>query len=88
MFVGVVHRIHDPEGFRAAEAKALEQGLPPGVALPLHAATGDHRLGLCIWEGSSVDSVRDLVEQVVGPYSENEYFELAEVDGLTPQLQG
>ena len=34
MFVTVIHRIHDPEGFQAAEAKALEAGLPSGVALP------------------------------------------------------
>src|SRR5436305_12236103 len=28
MFVTVIHRIRDPEGFQAAEAKALEAGLP------------------------------------------------------------
>src|SRR5436190_15092883 len=36
--------IHDPEGFQAAEAKALEAGLPSHVALPIHAATNDHEL--------------------------------------------
>jgi hypothetical protein len=86
MFVTVIHRIHDAEGFQAAEARALEAGLPAGVALPIHAATGDHRLGICIWEGESVDRVREVVEGVVGTYSDNEYFEM-EVDGLTPQLQ-
>jgi hypothetical protein len=30
--------------------------------------------------------VRDVVEGAVGPYSNNEYFEM-EVDGLTPQLR-
>jgi hypothetical protein len=86
MFVTVIHRIHDPEGFKAAEAKALEAGLPASVALPIHASTGDHRLGICIWEGASVAGVREVVEGAVGPYSENEYFEM-EVDGLTPQLK-
>ena len=81
MYVGVIHRISDPAGFEAAEAKALEQGLPPGLTLPIHSATPDHRVGLCIWEGESVEVVRDVVEAVVGPYSDNEYFEL-EVDGL------
>jgi hypothetical protein len=85
MFVGVIHHISDPAGFQAAEGKAIEQGLPPEVALPVHSATPDHRTGICIWEGESVDAVRDLVESVVGPYSDNEYFPL-EVDGLTPQL--
>jgi hypothetical protein len=86
MFVTVVHRIHDPEGFQAAEAKALEAGLPATVALPVHASTADHKLGICIWEGKSVDAVRELVESVVGPFSDNEYYEM-EVDGLTPQLR-
>jgi hypothetical protein len=86
MFVTVIHRIHDPEGFLAAEEKALEAGLPAHVSLPIHASTPDHRLGICIWEGESVTAVRDVVEAVVGPYSENEYSEM-EVDGLTAQLR-
>ena len=84
MFVTVIHRIHDPEGFQAAEEKALEAGLPSHVALPIHASTPDHRLGICIWEGESVAAVREVVEAVVGPYSENEYAEM-DVDGLTAQ---
>jgi hypothetical protein len=85
MFVTVIHRVHDPEGFQAAEVKALEAGLPSSVALPIHAATDDHKLGICIWEGESVDAVREVVESAVGPYANNEYFEM-HVDGLTPQL--
>jgi hypothetical protein len=85
MFVTVIHRIHDPEGFRNAEAKAMEAGLPPHVALPIHAATNDHGLGICIWEGESVDAVREVVESAVGPWAQNEYYEM-HVDGLTPQL--
>ena len=81
MYVGVVHHISDPEGFEAAEQRALEAGLPEGISLPIHAATPDHTTGMCIWEGESVETVRELVESVVGEYSENEYFEL-EVDGL------
>ena len=86
MFVTVIHRIHDPEGFQAAEVKALEAGLPANIALPVHAASPDHRLGICVWEGESVAAVREVVEGAVGPYAENEYYEM-EVDGLTPQLQ-
>lgn len=82
MYVGVIHRISDPEGFQNAEAKALEQGLPAHVQLPIQAATPDHTTGICIWQGESVDAVRELVESVVGPFSTNEYLEL-EVDGLT-----
>ena len=85
MFVTVLHHINDREGFEAAEQRALEAGLPPKVALPIHAATGDHRFGVCIWEGESVEAVRELVEDVVGPFARNEYFEM-HVDGLTPSL--
>jgi hypothetical protein len=85
MFVTVIHRIHDPEGFQAAEAKALEVGLPPSVALPIHAATNDHTFGICIWEGESVEAVRDAVEGAVGPFAKNEYHQV-DVDGLTAQL--
>jgi hypothetical protein len=81
MYVGVIHRISDPEGFEAAEQKALETGLPEGIALPINAATPDHTTGICIWQGDSVEAVKELVESVVGPYSDNEYFEL-EVEGL------
>ena len=80
MHVGVIHRISDPEGFQRAEQQAIEAGLPEGFRLPVHAATPDHTTGICIWDGPSVDAVRDLVESVVGKYSENEYFEV-ELDG-------
>ena len=81
MYVGVIHHISDPEGFQAAEQKAMEQGLPPNVNLPIHSNTPDHTTGICIWQGESVMAVRELVESVVGPFSKNEYFEL-EVHGL------
>ena len=87
MFVTVIHRIHDTEGFQAAEAKALEAGIPSHVALPIHAATTDHGLGICIWEGESVEAVREVVEGAVGPWADNEYYEMR-VDGLVPQLVG
>jgi hypothetical protein len=81
MYVTVIHRVSDPEAFMKAEDEAIAAGLPEEFSLPIHAATHDHGVGVCIWEGSSLESVRDLVESVVGPYSENEYFEMS-VDGL------
>ena len=80
MHVGVIHRISDPEAFERAEQEALEAGLPADFRLPVHAATRDHSTAICIWEGPSVDAVRDLVESVVGEYSENEYYEV-ELEG-------
>jgi hypothetical protein len=85
VFVTAIHRIHDPEGFRAAEARALAAGLPEGVALPIHAASRDHRVGVWLWEGESVMAVRDVVERAVGPFADTEYYEM-EVAGLAPRL--
>lgn len=84
MFVAAIHRVHDPEGFEAAEDKAMAAGLPAGFGLPIHASTKDHTTGICIWEGESVEAVRELAESVIGAFSTNEYFEV-DVDGLTPQ---
>jgi hypothetical protein len=76
MHIGVIHRISDPEAFEQAEQKALEAGLPEGIGLPVSAATSDHSTAICIWEGPSVDAIRDLVESTVGEYSDNEYYEV------------
>jgi hypothetical protein len=76
MHVGVIHRISDPEGFQQAEQQAMEAGLPEGFRLPVHAETPDHTTAICIWDGPSIDAVRDLVESVVGKHSENEYYEM------------
>ena len=66
IYVSVIHHILDPEGFQAAEQRALEAGLPEGLSLPIHATTPDYTTVICIWEGESVEAVRDLVESVVG----------------------
>ena len=62
MHVAAIHRVSDPEGFTKAEDEAIAAGLPDGFSLPIHAATHDHGVGICIWEGPSVEAVRELVE--------------------------
>jgi hypothetical protein len=84
MHVGVIHRISNPEAFQQAERAALDAGLPDGFRLPVHAETPEHTTALCIWEGPSVDAVRDLVESVVGEHSRNEYFEVQMEGGSAP----
>ncbi len=84
MHVGVIHRISDPKAFQQAEQAALDAGLPEGFRLPVHAETPDHTTALCIWEGPSVDAVRDLVESVVSEFSQNEYFEVELESSPTP----
>ncbi len=84
MHVAVIHRITDPAGFEEAERAALAASLPEGIDLPVHAETRDHTRAVCIWVGPSVDTVRDLVESVVGQYSDNEYFEVELESSPTP----
>jgi hypothetical protein len=76
MHVGVIHRISNPAAFEEAEHKALAAGLPEDFRLPVHAESPDHTTALCVWDGPSVEAVRELVESVVGEYSDNEYFEV------------
>ena len=87
MFVIVIHHIHDRAGFQAAEAQAIAAGLPEGVALPAHATSSDHRLGISVCEGESVTAVRDVVEGVVGEFADSEYYEMTLVgDAATLSL--
>ena len=85
MFVGVIHHIHDRDGFREAAAKAHAAGLPEAVALAMNATSRDHRVGIGVWEGESVTAVRDVVERAVGRFADNEYYEM-EVDRLPPSI--
>ena len=84
MHVGVIHRISNPAAFQQAEQEALAGGLSEGFRLPVHAETPDHTTAICVWEGPSVDAVRDLIESVVGAYSQNEYFEMELESSPTP----
>ena len=84
MHVGVIHRISNPAAFQQAEQEALAGGLPEGFRLPVHAETPDHTTAICVWDGPSVDAVRDLVESVVGEFSQNEYFEMELESSPTP----
>ena len=81
MHVVAIHHIHDPAGFQKAEAEALKNEPPPEFKLPIRAATSDHSLWICIWEGPSVEAVKNLADSAVGLYSTNEYFEMT-VHGL------
>ena len=84
MNVGVIHRISNPAAFQQAEQEALAGGLPEGFRLPVHAETPDHTTAMCIWDGPSVEAVRDFVESVVGEYSQNEYYEVELEGGPAP----
>jgi len=60
----VIHYIWDPERF--SRSKELFRGGPAEwLSLPIHAATTLTTPPICIWQGESVEAVRELVESVV-----------------------
>jgi hypothetical protein len=40
----------------------------------IRAATSDRSMGICLWEGPSVEEVKKFVDSVAGLYSNSEYF--------------
>ncbi len=52
MYVSVIHRVSDPEGFTKAEDEAIAAGLPEGFSLPIHAAARSR--GRHLYLGGSV----------------------------------
>ncbi len=79
MYITAIHKITDPEQFwqtvRAVTPPAAE--FPAGIVLHNTFASGDGTKAVCLWQGESVDQVRDLVDSVVGQFSQNEYFEVS-----------
>ncbi len=72
MFIAVIHRVSDPDAFGAAVASATPK-IPADLNVHLTATGEDRSTVICLWEASSVDSVRDLVETHLGHASKNEY---------------
>jgi len=72
MFILVIHRVSDPDAFEAGVASAAPQ-LPTDLKVHLSATSNDRSTVICLWEASSVDKVRDVVEAHLGHASKNEY---------------
>jgi hypothetical protein len=75
MKIGVVHRISDPETAQSRGQSLFEEH--EGVQLLQFCPSQDFREATCIWEASSVDAVRDLVDPTLGDSSEQDYFPVA-----------
>jgi hypothetical protein len=75
MFVVAVHTIEDPQGFWEA-AQAGISTPPEGVTLHSALPNADGSKAICVWEADSEQTVRATVEDMVGAYSSNDYFEV------------
>ncbi|MBV9951438.1 MAG: hypothetical protein JO291_05775 [Acidimicrobiia bacterium] len=76
MFVAVIHRVHDPDGLRAAVGEGRAADLIEPVTPAFRATSRDLRIVICVWEGESVIAVRDVVERSVGSFADTEYYEV------------
>jgi hypothetical protein len=75
MKIGVIHRISDPETAQSRGQTLFEEH--EGVQLLQFCPSQDFREATCIWEASSVDTVRDLVDPTLGDASDQTYFAVA-----------
>jgi hypothetical protein len=73
MQVIAIHTITNPEGFweRASEGT---KALPAGVVLQSVAPSQDGTQAICLWDAPSEARVREVVEGMVGEFSQNQYF--------------
>jgi hypothetical protein len=75
MFVSVIHRIIDFEGFFGAAA-SIQDKIPADLHLPQYFTAVDHATTVCLWEAASADRVKEFLEPIIGRYSANEYSEV------------
>ena len=76
MFVIAEHRISNPEAFANAVKNAMPS-VPSDLKLHQVLPNADGSSSVCLWEGDSVEKVRQVVEATVGQFSSNTYFEVA-----------
>ena len=77
MYVGVQHRIKDADvAFSRGQALVEGHEAPPGVRLREFYPSQDRTAATCLWEGDSLDSVREYVDSTLGDAVENTYFEV------------
>jgi hypothetical protein len=76
MQVVVQHRINDPERFFSGDPQEIAESAPSGVRGRQFFPSTDRSAAVCLWEGDSIDAVRDYVDSVTGDSSQNTYFEV------------
>lgn len=81
MQVIAIHTITNQQQFwdRATEGT---RALPEGVVLQTITPSQDGLKAICLWDAPSESHVRQLVEEMVGDYSSNEYFPVDVVNAI------
>jgi hypothetical protein len=88
MFIVVHHTITDPEtAFARGQNLLAGNGAPSGVRVREFYPSRDKADVVCLWEGNSLEQVRDYVDATMGDSGEQAYFEVdAEIARGLPEL--
>ena len=81
MYVLIEHSISDPDRFWSSAESSMSQ-MHPTIKLHHTFPTPDGTRAVCVWEGRTIDDVRDFIEPSVGRFSRNEYFEVVNKEGV------
>ena len=73
MFIIVEHEISNPQTFWET-AKTATSGLPSHLKVHQTLPNKEGTKAVCLWEATSVDEVKGLIEGAVGKVSRNSYF--------------
>jgi hypothetical protein len=73
MFIVIQHQISNPEKFWGL-AKEATSTLPGGLKLHYTLPNADGSKAVCVWEANELNTVKELVDGLVGQFSKNEYF--------------
>jgi hypothetical protein len=77
MFIVTHHTITDPEtAFARGENLLAGNGAPAGVRVREFYPSRDKADVFCLWEGNSLEEVRDYVDATMGDSSQQAYFEV------------
>ena len=72
MNFGVVHRIHDPEGW--AQALGNEHNYPSDFHLHSFVEAEDRHVAVCVWEAPNRDALQEVLDRYFGHAVVNEVF--------------
>jgi hypothetical protein len=77
MFFVVHHTVTDEDtAFARGQNLLAETGAPPGVRVRQFYPSRDKADVFCLWEGNSLEDVRDYVDATMGDSSRQAYFEV------------
>ena len=79
MYVAIKHQIKNPAEFQERGKAVLKpENLPAGIKPIQFLPKPDLSTAVCLYEGPSVDAVRDYIDGHIGDAAQNEFFEVSE----------